>query len=252
MSIGESATIHRFVTIQQIVVASQPEATDLPTLLTEWGLTRSTQEAFWVIALDNVTGVKTVTEVARGGFHDVLVHIPTVLAAVVSAHTDRFYVAHNHPAGPVTPTAEDIALTAQIMQAANVSGLSFEDHIITGPKGWYSFWEEGLITRAEAPAAKHPRSRTRRDDAAARLPKLARSRIMPGYALLFLPGNPSHWFASTARGIRYLSLCGVDRRGKRYLRKNGPRVAQCGLCEGAGGKPVANASRRTEDWSNRG
>lgn len=143
-------TVHRFVDHTQNVRATQPLAADLRELFKAWGLVDATQELVWVIALDNMTGVKTVTEVARGGFHDVLVHIPTVLTAVVAAHTDRFFIAHNHPAGPVTPTDEDIALTAQIMNAANMAGLSFEDHIICGPKGWYSFYDHGLLIRAES------------------------------------------------------------------------------------------------------
>jgi DNA repair protein RadC len=155
-------TVHRYVTHQQVVSASQPTAADLPTLFREWGLLNATQELFWVIALDNMTGLKTVTEVAKGGFHDVLVHIPTVLTAVVAAHTDRFYVAHNHPAGPVTPTEEDYALTAQIMEAANVAGLSFEDHIICGPKGWFSFYDKGLLIRAERLGMKAATRKPRR------------------------------------------------------------------------------------------
>lgn len=145
-----SPSEHRFVTIEQITQKTAPEVTDLDSLFEMWGLTRSTQEALWVVALDNVENIKTVMEVARGGFHDVVVHVPTVLAAVLSAHTDRFYVAHNHPSGPVTPTQEDVNLTAAIMQAANAVALSFEDHIIVGPEGRFSFWEAGLLIRAES------------------------------------------------------------------------------------------------------
>lgn len=145
----DRTNVHRFVTFRQEVRATAPEVGDLQYLLREWGLTDATQEALWVIAIDNMTTLKTVTEVAVGGFHDVIVHIPAVLAAVVGAHTDRFYIAHNHPSGPVTPTEEDIALTAHVLSAANVAGLSLEDHVITGPEGWYSFFEHGLLERAD-------------------------------------------------------------------------------------------------------
>lgn len=144
---------NRFVTIEQVVRAEQPGSGDLRELLERWGLTNSTQEAFWVIAIDNVAEIKTVTEVARGSFHRVDVHIPSVLSAVLAAATDRFYVAHNHPAGEVTPTELDMNLTGKIMAAANVAGLSFEDHIITGPEGWFSFYDRGLITRSPRFAA---------------------------------------------------------------------------------------------------
>ena len=153
----EATLLHRFVRVEQVVIAKQPAAADLKTLFAEWGLTRLTQEALWVVAFDNVEGIKTVSEVAKGGFHDVLVHYPTVLAAVLSAHADRFYVAHNHPSGPVRPTAQDINLTAGIMAAANAAGMSFEDHIIVGAKGWYSFYEHGLMTGANAVVKKSAR-----------------------------------------------------------------------------------------------
>jgi DNA repair protein RadC len=145
-----NSNVHRFVTIEQITRAEQPATADLRTLFDEWGLTRSTQEAFWVIAIDNWLGLKTITEVARGGYHDVVVYPATILAAVLAAQTDRFYVAHNHPSGPVTPTDLDMTTTANILEAANAAGLSFEDHIIVGPSGWFSFWEQGLLIRAES------------------------------------------------------------------------------------------------------
>lgn len=156
--------VHRFVTIQQVVRATRPDTDHLPDLFRAWGLTDSTQEALWVVTYDNMEGLKTITEIARGGWHDVMVYPSNILAAVLTAHTDRFYIAHNHPSGPVTPTDPDLKLTLSVMEAANVAGLSFEDHIITGPEGWYSFHEEGLIIRATTPlgiqtALKKQRSR---------------------------------------------------------------------------------------------
>jgi RadC-like JAB domain len=144
----DESKVHRFVTIEQVVRATRPDTDGLPELFKAWGLTDSTQEALWVIAFDNMMDLKTIAEIARGGWHDVLVYPATILAAVLSAHTDRFYIAHNHPSGPVSPTPQDLEMTANVMAAANAAGLSFEDHIITGPKGWYSFHDEGLLIRS--------------------------------------------------------------------------------------------------------
>lgn len=150
-----SDRVHRFVTIEQVVRAEQPEVSDLDTLFREWGLSGSTQEAVWVIALDSIENVKTITEIARGSFHEVTISIPAVLAAVLSAHADRFYLAHNHPAGALEPTPQDLHMTAEIMAAANAAGLSFEDSLIVGPKGeTFSFWEAGLLRRADQPTTK--------------------------------------------------------------------------------------------------
>ena len=101
-----------------------------------------------MISLDNIEGLKTVVEVARGGFHDVAVYPKNILAAVLAAQTDRFYIAHNPPTGSVRPTKQDMQLTADVMEAANAVGMSFEDHIITGPEGWFSFFDHGLLIRA--------------------------------------------------------------------------------------------------------
>lgn len=157
----DDSRVHRFITIEQVVRATQPETVELRSLFELWGLTSSTQESLWVIAFDNMEQLKTITEVARGGFHDVLVYPANILAAVLTAHTDRFYIAHNHPSGPVTPTEDDMHLTANVMAAANVAGLSFEDHIITGPEGWFSFHDAGLLTRAGSLGLKSALKSTR-------------------------------------------------------------------------------------------
>ena len=136
------------------------------------------------------------------------------------------------------------------MAAANAAGMSFEDHIIVGPKGWYSFYDEGLLTRAEALGLRaidsgRPRSPDVQDSPQKARPPGRKRRDDPP-SLLFLPGNPSHWFASTARGVRYISLCGVDRQNKRYRPKRGRRVAQCPLCQGAGTSPIPGSLVRRE------
>lgn len=159
--IGEPRT-HRFVTIEQVVRRDQPETADLDTLFREWGLTNGTTEALWVVAYDNMQGLKTITEVARGGFHDVIVYPAVVLGAVLLAQTDRFLVAHNHTSGPVSPTEEDMHLTEVILDAANVAGLSFEDHIICGPEGRFSFKDIGLLKPAEGLGLKAAIRSTRR------------------------------------------------------------------------------------------
>ena len=159
----DAPRVHRYVTIEQVVRGEQPEIASLDELFAQWGLTNSAQEALWTIAIDNMTGIKTITETAKGGWHDVVVVPATILAAVLAAQTDRFYIAHNHPNGPVTPTDEDMHLTGVVMAAANAAGLSFEDHIIVGPEGRFSFYEEGLLVRADALGIKAElKSRRRR------------------------------------------------------------------------------------------
>jgi DNA repair protein RadC len=121
----------------------------LAALLDEWGLARSPQEQLWVITLDSLNQVRTVTPVAIGTYHDSFVAIPTILAPVFLAASDRFIVAHNHPAGRTTPSANDLDLTARIKAAADICDLMFDDHLIVEPRGsWSSMASLGHLRAA--------------------------------------------------------------------------------------------------------
>lgn len=147
----QAMNVDRFVTLELTVRKTQPTTGHLETLLIEWGLTDSTQERVWVISTDAINQVRTVQEVALGGYHEVAVPLPPLLTAVLMAGTDRFTVAHNHPAGDTTPTMYDVDAVHKIMAAANAAGLSFEDSLIVGPNSeLFSFRENGLIVPAEA------------------------------------------------------------------------------------------------------
>jgi len=147
--------VDRFATVEIRVHKEQPFAAELSTLLADWGLTNSSQERLWVISYDAIEQVRTVIEVAVGGYHEVLVPLPPLLTAVLMAGTDRFQIAHNHPSGDNSPTMFDIELVSAVMAAANTAGLYFEDSLIVGPgHETFSFLENGLIVPAADLAAR--------------------------------------------------------------------------------------------------
>ncbi|MGH2829765.1 MAG: JAB domain-containing protein, partial [Actinomycetota bacterium] len=49
-----------------------------------------------------------------------------------------FLVAHNHPSGDPTPSAEDLALTRRLERCAELVGVEFLDHVIVAGDGWRS------------------------------------------------------------------------------------------------------------------
>ena len=73
------------------------------------------------------------------------VHPREVFAEVIAERASAVIIAHNHPNGDLTPSAEDIQVTKQIKEAALVLGLSLLDHIIFNSKGYYSFAEDGEL-----------------------------------------------------------------------------------------------------------
>ena len=56
---------------------------------------------------------------------------------------------HNHPSGDLTPSPEDIAITARIVQAAKIMGIQVHEHLIISMQddNYYSFADNMLIKR---------------------------------------------------------------------------------------------------------
>jgi DNA repair protein RadC len=54
-------------------------------------------------------------------------------------------VAHNHPSGEATPSADDLSITRRLARGADLIGLEFVDHIIIGASGWTSLVEAGAL-----------------------------------------------------------------------------------------------------------
>ena len=62
---------------------------------------------------------------------------------------------HNHPSGDPTPSAEDIRITKQIVEAGRILGILVTDHVIIGresdgSRGFLSMREQGLCDFAHA------------------------------------------------------------------------------------------------------
>jgi DNA repair protein RadC len=123
-----------------------PDTQDLPAFFRAHGMYDAAQETFWVVAYDSMRNIRSVVEVARGSYTDVVVHLPTVLTAVLAASTDRFIVVHNHPNGNPEPSQMDLNLTQKIANAASTCGLFFEDHIVIAPPNeTYSMVGKGMM-----------------------------------------------------------------------------------------------------------
>jgi DNA repair protein RadC len=137
-----------FKLIRELALHSSGEIADF---LIREGFTDDAQECLWIIPTDNANHIRAVVEVARGGYHDLPISIPTILSPVLLAASDRFVVAHNHPSGNTDPTEKDVSLTINIMRAAAVLRLDFEDHLIIGPPNhWTSLRERGVWPRKES------------------------------------------------------------------------------------------------------
>ena len=51
---------------------------------------------------------------------------------------------HNHPSGDPTPSADDAAITKQMVEAGALLGIDVLDHVVIGSQGFASLKERGL------------------------------------------------------------------------------------------------------------
>ena len=52
---------------------------------------------------------------------------------------------HNHPSGDPTPSDQDVAMTAQIQEAAATLGIVLHDHLVIGRGREVSFRGQGYL-----------------------------------------------------------------------------------------------------------
>ncbi|MEI6219108.1 MAG: DNA repair protein RadC [bacterium] len=124
---------------------------DAAGLLREKARTLS-KEVFWVIMLDTKNRLKAPpVEISEGLLDASLVHPREVFKMAILATSAAVILAHNHPSGDTTPSAEDVRITRQLVEAGKIIDIKVLDHIIIGnPEahqqgGFLSMREAGLV-----------------------------------------------------------------------------------------------------------
>lgn len=90
------------------------------------------QERFAVLLLDTQNRLIATKVISMGTATETIVHPRDVFRAAIRQNATRLLVAHNHPSGNLTASPEDIALTEQILSAAQLLMLPVLDHLIVG------------------------------------------------------------------------------------------------------------------------
>lgn len=88
-------------------------------------------EQFRVAVVNHRLQVIYESVIAEGGYTSVALDLRKIMREIVTVPGGTgFFVAHNHPAGSVKPSNQDIDITERIKKAAETLGLNFIDHII--------------------------------------------------------------------------------------------------------------------------
>lgn len=116
----------------------------------------SRQEEFWALYLDTQNRIRLERRLTVGLLNSSLVHPREVFRPAITHGAASIIVAHNHPSGDPEPSAEDIAVTAQLMEAGCLLGIPVRDHVILGESGYVSLAERGA--QAKLPGLRAPPS----------------------------------------------------------------------------------------------
>lgn len=104
-------------------------------------LENSLQEKFLVVYLDTKKYVISKKIIFVGTVNSSSITPRDVFREGVKLNSVSMILVHNHPAGSVTPSYEDIYLTNEFIKLGRMMGISIIDHLIIGKNNYYSFRE---------------------------------------------------------------------------------------------------------------
>jgi DNA repair protein RadC len=102
-------------------------------------------EEFHLLALDSQSQVLRDVLITRGLLNSSLVHPREVFRAAIAEAAAGIIVVHNHPSGDPTPSAEDRAVTKQLVSAGRLLDVPLYDHVIIAGDRFVSFATDGLL-----------------------------------------------------------------------------------------------------------
>lgn len=111
------------------------------------------QESFHVLILDKKHRLRERVMVSLGLQDAALVHPREVFRPAIEHSASGIILVHNHPSGDTTPSAEDLRITRQLVEASKIIDIELLDHVIIGEtialqegkKEFTSIRESGLV-----------------------------------------------------------------------------------------------------------
>jgi DNA repair protein RadC len=103
------------------------------------------REELRVLLLDTKNVVTAERTVYRGNLAGSSVRVGEVFRDAVRACAAAIVVAHNHPSGDPSPSAEDLRITAELAEAGRLLDIEVLDHLIIGRGRWASLRAIGAL-----------------------------------------------------------------------------------------------------------
>ena len=88
------------------------------------------REAFVSVMLNSAGRLLGVEIVTLGILNASLVHPREVFKSAILSNANAIIICHNHPSGELTPSAEDLRITRQLISSGELLGIKILDHLI--------------------------------------------------------------------------------------------------------------------------
>ena len=108
-------------------------------------LKKCDREKFICIHLNNKNQIISFEVVSTGSLTSSIVHPREVYKGAILSNAASVIFMHNHPSGDPEPSNDDLEITKRLEKAGEILGISVLDHIIVGPKRFFSFRGSNLI-----------------------------------------------------------------------------------------------------------
>lgn len=104
------------------------------------------KEIFKVIFLDAAHAVIDCQTLSEGTLSSNTVYPRELIKLALEQHAAALVIAHNHPSGNLTPSADDHSLTRHLLRACRLVNINLLDHLIIGADATsFSFADHGLM-----------------------------------------------------------------------------------------------------------
>lgn len=98
-----------------------------------------------MVALDTRHRLLEVSTISVGSVEHTFMGPREIFRDALLAGASAIFLAHNHPSGDPSPSADDRRLTRRLAQAGSTVGIDLLDHIVVGDPDWVSLARSGVL-----------------------------------------------------------------------------------------------------------
>ena len=111
-------------------------------------------EKVYVIFLDAQNQIIAIEKIFSGSLTASSIYPREIIKRLIQLKTSSFVMAHNHPSGQTTPSAEDKSITIKVGIAAASIDVALHDHLIIG-HGYHSMADAGWLKNVSNRFSNH-------------------------------------------------------------------------------------------------